>query len=864
MNMDRNGPCPSGKGTNKAPDDVSGTTGCPLDFPVVGIGASAGGLEALQDFFSNMSAQPEAAFVVVQHLSPDHKSFMDELLSRHTAIPVEVAKDGTPVAINRIYLIPPKMNMTIRGGVLYLTEVVGRGLNLPIDIFLRSLAEDQRSNAVAVILSGTGSDGTLGMRAVKECGGMTLVQSDHDAKFDGMPRSAIATGMIDLILPAGELAKELSSFLQHPLFAHSDNSEHLMLQNQKQYNRILSILHEAKNVDFSCYKQTTIIRRLEKRISINRFNEISEYVDFLTSTPQEVETLFNEILIGVTRFFRDLPAFETLEKTVLPAIFHGHKSNSEIRVWIAGCSTGEEAYSIAILLKEYMLSNRILADVKIFATDIDEKSLKYAAIGFYPGNISADVPPKYLAKYFAPHGNGYQINADLRRMIIFAPQNVIDDPPFFKLNLITCRNFLIYITPETQQKVLASFHVGLKDDGILFLGSSESLGKMADGFDTLDSKAKIFRKRNGYKPEYVPRNPSSGSLHLNKPGLMSHNPAGRLTQDNRQLLAILEEIDNTFLPPSVVTDSNCNIIYTIRNAGNLLQMASGRMTANLLRMLPKEVSVLVSSMIRRAEKKDEIISADVTFNKRPMNVKCKRILPGDDDTAFYYISFEEIVKKKEIPQSSAINTPDLSGRYQERIDDLENEVLQQKESLQAAVEELETSNEELQASNEELVASNEELQSTNEELQSVNEELYTVNTEHVRKLEEILELNADYDNLLSNTQIGTLFLDTNLVIRKISRIASEITDILQTDAGRPLHHLSLNSLYPEFIHDVDEVNSTKQRIERELPFHDKIYLMRIVPYLVDKDTVKGIIISFVDLTESKLSMSTHLKTSPAN
>ena len=620
---------PDSSGSNKEAD----TRNHQLEFPVVGIGASAGGLEAIQEFFENMTSQPEAAFVIVQHLSPDHKSFMNELLSRYTAMPVEVVQDNTRLEINHLYLIPPKMNMTIENGVLHLKEIVGRSLNLPIDIFFRSLAEDQQSNAVAIVLSGTGSDGALGIRAIKECGGMTLVQDEHSAKFDGMPRSSIATGMIDLVRSPADLAKELVSFLQHPLFAHVDSTENLLLQNQKLYNRVLSILHEAKNVDFSSYKQTTILRRLEKRISINRFNNISDYVEHLAGDPQEIETLFNEILIGVTRFFRDDAAFEMLEKKYLAEIFRTHRDKSEIRVWIAGCSTGEEAYSIAILLKEYMLQNRILADVKIFATDIDEKSLKYAAIGFYPGNISADVPPKYLAKYFFPHGNGYQVNADIRRMIIFAQQNAIDDPPFFKLDLLSCRNFLIYISPEMQNRVLSSFYAGLRSEGILFLGSSESLGKLAEGFTVLDAKAKIFQKRDGYKLDYIPHAPTTGILHLNKPGLTPRDPMPRLSQDNRHLLAILEEIDNIFLPPSVVVDSGCNIIYMIRDAGNFLQMPSGRMTTNLLKMLPQEISVLVSSMIRRAERKDEIISAEAAIGKLAVNIRCKRIVIGIDDSA---------------------------------------------------------------------------------------------------------------------------------------------------------------------------------------------------------------------------------------
>lgn len=830
----------------------------PIHFPIVGIGASAGGLEAIEDFFRSMKPQPEAAFVLIQHISPDHKSFMNELLHRCTQIPVEVAKNGTPVAINNIYLIPPGMNLTIKEGILYTEKVVDRGLNLPIDIFLRSLAKDQGPNAVGIILSGTGSDGTLGMRMIKEFGGMTLVQSDRDAKFDGMPKSAISTGLIDIVRPAKELAGELCSFLQNPLFLHGSLIESMLLRNQRLYKRIITILRDQKNVDFSMYKDATIIRRLEKRISINRFEKVSDYVTYLSRTPMEVDILFNEILIGVTHFFRDLEAFDVLEKQTIETLFNEHKDKDEIRIWIPGCSTGEEAYSLTMIIREYMCKKQITADVRIFATDIDEKSLKYAATGFYPGNISMEVPPQYLLKYFTPHGNGFQINAEIRRMIIFARQNVIEDPPFFKVDMISCRNFLIYINPEIQHRVLSSFYSGLQTGGILFLGPSESLGKFSDLFTTINHKWKIYQKRSGVTPSELYHAPINSQLRLSKVDPIHTTTSS--TQDNRLILDLLEKINNAFLPPSLVIDSAGEIIYTIGNVKDFLQVATGKMTTNLLKMLSRDISIIVSSLIRRSQKSDQIISIETIYNKKTLMIQCKRIISTIDNFAYCYIVFNWLSAKENLTLSSAVDEQNISIRYQERIDDLESEIHFQKENLQSAVEELESSNEELQASNEELIASNEELQSTNEELQSVNEELYTVNTEHVAKLAEISELNADYDNLLSNTFIGTLFLDKNMIIRKISRIASELTNILQTDVGRPLYHLSLNTLYPKFIQDVRKVNETKKRIEKELPYDGRFYLMRIVPYLVDKKTISGIIISFVDLSESKITTLAHLKT----
>ena len=832
----------------RSKDDEVKTT---LPFPVVGIGASAGGLEALQPFFENITTEPGAAFVFIQHLSPDHHSYMVDLLSRHTFLPVSFIEDGMRMEPNHIYLIPPKVNIVIKDGVLYFKPIVGRGLNLPIDIFFLSLAEDQKSNAVAIIMSGAGSDGTLGIRAVKEFGGITMVQDPVDAHFDGMPRSALGTNMVDMVLPAASLAHELISYLEHSRYFHPNKSHGLVADNQTLYNQILSILKQAKKVDFSSYRQETIIRRLEKRVSLNRFDKLADYVKFLTATPKEVDTLYYEILIGVTRFFRDPDAFNALEEHCFPTMFRNVTDN-ELRVWVASCSTGEEAYSIAILLKEYMLKNHIAVNVKIFATDIDDRSLKFASQGIYPQNVVSDVPTQYLAKYFSPNNRGYQVCSDIRNMIIFATQDLIANPPFFRLDLVTCRNFLIYIHSEAQKKVLSSFYVGLNTGGVLFLGPSESLDELSRAFETVSTKYKIFKKKDGYTPDYSPK--LAMPLHLTLLENSHAEAIGNLSQVNSELLTVLEQVGNSFLPPSLITDSENNIIYAVRDAGKLMHVSSGRVTTNLLDILPKDLSLIVSSLIRRAKGREEIVSSEILFDGRPTLVRCKHIVSKSSNATYYYITFEEKIDLKKAltaPESKSSLT-DLSSRYQERIDELEYELNRQKESLRVAVEQLETSNEELQASNEELVASNEELQSSNEELQSVNEELYTVNIEHVHKLEEITQLNNDYDNLLSNTQIGTLFLDTGLVIRKISVIAGKILNILPSDAGKPLGYFSLGRIYPQFLKDVERVNSTKKAIEKEVVFQKNTYWMRIVPYFTDEKVIKGVIITFVDLTDCKM------------
>jgi two-component system CheB/CheR fusion protein len=830
-------------------------------FPIVGVGASAGGLEALQDFFDNMPDKPGVAFVIVQHLSPDYKSFMNELLARHTSIPIQVVTDNTQIEINHIYLIPPKMNMTISRGKLFLKEIIGRHLNLPIDIFFRSLAADQENNAIGIVLSGTGSDGTLGIRAIKESGGVTMAQNDETAKFDGMPKSSVSTGMVDFVLSPKDLAQELVNYAQHPFVMNADKSvEAQLLQNQNVYNKMIAILHDTKNVDFSNYKQNTIIRRLEKRISINRFEKVTDYISYLAVTPKEITALFNDLLIGVTRFFRDEESFEKLSTSVIPEIFAMHTDRSEIRIWVPACSTGEEAYSIAILFKEYMSKNNLIKDIKIFATDIDDDSITYAGLGLYPSNITADVPNDILSKYFVRKDNGFQINENIRHMIIFARHNVIEEPPFSKLDLISCRNMLIYLNIDVQYRILSTYHMCLRNDGYLFLGSSESLGKLSEGFDIINSKAKLFKKKNKFHPDALPIASNSATMYHSRSSMMQiHNSVDNYISTNRQLNAVFEGIASHYLPPSVIIDSQCNIIYTIHDIGKYVHLPNGLITTNLLKMLDKEVAVIVSSLVRRAEKiTDEIFFDDLksSADNTKYSVYCRKFNGEDEDMSYYLISF---VEKKNTgteddfeKEANSISIS-MDHQYQERIEELEREVQQKNESLQATVEELETSNEELQSSNEELIASNEELQSTNEELQSVNEELYTVNSEHIKKIEELTLLNADFDNTLRNTNIGSLFLDRKKVIRKVSEVASSITNILTSDIGRPIHHLALDSLYTGFKNDIDKVNDTLEEIEREVGSGSKWYLMRMVPSRTAENAVNGIIITFVEITRLKNS-----------
>jgi two-component system CheB/CheR fusion protein len=831
---------------------------CP--FPVVGIGASAGGLEALQEFFKNLPENPGAAFVIVQHLSPDYKSLMDELLARYTDMKIHRVEDGMEVRENNVFLIPPRKNMTVFHGKLLLTEQNhGKSLNLPIDIFFRSLAQDQEKNAVGIILSGTGSDGTLGIRAIKEFGGMTMVQDDRSAKFDGMPRSSISTGLVDFILPATELGSELVNYIKHPLISKPAEIEDQISKDTNQFTKIISILRDNKRVDFSEYKDSTIVRRLEKRISINRFERISEYTNFLINNKREVDILFKELLIGVTRFFRDEEAFDNLQKQILPVLFDNLKVSEPLRIWAPGCSTGEEAYSLAILIQEYMREKNINREVKIFATDIDTKSLEYAGVGLYTDSVASDVSAQRLSRYFTRKEGGYRVNDSIRGMVIFARHNILRDPPFSKIDLITCRNLLIYLENKAQQRILSMFYISLRDPGFLFLGSSESLGNLSEGFRVLDNKNKLYRYKKGYTPpmgrnfSVEPRRSIDRDYEYN---------AGRKKHKISRLSELFTDLLNEFLPPSVIVDDNNEIVHTVNNVNRYIKFPAGEINLNLLSLLPKDLAVMVSTLLRKAHKQEKrVIFNNIetsALKDARVNVSVKKLSDSKAGTDYFIVSFEEVSQKT--GTESSLGKPaqevDVNERYLEQIGDLEKELQYKSESLQATVEELETSNEELQSSNEELIASNEELQSTNEELQSVNEELSTVNAEHQEKIEELTELNSDIHNLLVNTGIGTLFLDRRLAIRKVNDVASKLTNIRNSDIGRPIEHLSFDHLYKDFVKDIDQTMENLRLNEREIQTKNgEWFLLRILPYRTDENAVMGIIVIFINITQRKKAES---------
>jgi two-component system, chemotaxis family, CheB/CheR fusion protein len=705
---------------------------------VLGIGASAGGLEALQIFFKNLPPDTNAAYVVVQHLSPDYKSMMDELLARYTNMPIQVIKDGIKVEANTIYLIPPRQNLEIFNDHLFLTNLPGKGLNLPIDIFFRSLAEEKGKDAIGIILSGTGSDGTMGTRAIKELDGMVMVQDEKTAKFNGMPTSAISTGLVDYILPPEEMGRELKDYMQHPLVNKKQKPVTPLPEETDSFTKVLMILKNHSGTDFSYYKENTILRRLERRISINRFNSIDDYIPFLLETDKEKNTLYREFLIGVTRFFRDKEAFNVVRETVLPELISQNKE--QIRIWSTGCSTGEEAYSIAILLLEAAQQLNFRGDIKIFASDIDRRAIETASYGYYTDSILADVDNILLAKYFTRTGDGYQINKEVRNIIVFAPHNLLKDPPFSKIDLLVCRNLFIYLKPDIQLSLLHRFYYSLNPGGVLFMGNSETLGGMTDAFDVVDHKNKIYRYKSGFKLPII-------DTLMVDPKRTSSLVKTKLPDSSRKTVMLPDEllfsVINDFVPPSVIIDSNYYVVKVINNINPFTEIQTGNYSNDLFSILPRELGLFVNNLLRQLKTgKEKLISRSLTglesLTGQTVQVEARKI--NYDDRHYFMLTFSVTDKTQNGTTPVTTDEVNYSDEIDHRILNLEKDLKNARENLAATIEELESANEELQSSNEELIASNEELQSTNEELQSVNEELYTVNTEHQQKIEELTRL----------------------------------------------------------------------------------------------------------------------------
>lgn len=814
---------------------------------IIGIGASAGGLEALQQFFGYMPGNSGLSFVVVQHLSPDYKSLMADILGKQTDMNVVQAENEMKIEPKTVYLIPPKNNMTLKNGKLILTEYVHGILNHPIDIFFTSLAEERKERSVAVVLSGTGTDGTKGIKAIKEHGGMVIVQNPSNAKFDGMPKSAINTGLVDWILSAKEIAAEILNFSHYPTIVKARESDEFF-SDEETFSHIYAVLKKVSGIDFTNYKRTTVLRRIERRMVVNHSASFQEYARWLDTNEDEVKILVKEILIGVTNFFRDAASFEKLKYSVIKRLVEHAKENEAIRVWSAGCSTGEEAYSIAILFQEIMEELGVERDVKIFATDVDVTAIEKAGKGVFTESILDDVSSERLAKYFTKKNDLYYISKNIRRMIIFAPHNMLSDPPFGKLDLISCRNVMIYFQPVLQRGLFSIFHSALKDGGFLFLGKSETANECANVFKPFCGAEKIYIHKGGAKIDNW--TPSSYTVPNIQPARRTVSNVSERDRINYSLENIYLNYLERFLPASVVVDDRNNVIHFFGNYYDYLKIAPGKATFNLFSMLSKDIGLAASTALNRCRTEHTSVTYTDVLVEDKDGVKSIDLIVEPinwDDDGDYNLVVMIFVDKRAVETDGVKEKYDIDATAARRITDLEQELHESQNDLKSTIGELETVNEELQAANEELLTANEELQSSNEELQSVNEELYTVNAEYQQKLDELTIMTNDLSNFLSSTMIGILFVDGNLNIRKFTEYIGREFQLMEPDIGRSIQIFAHSFPEEDIVDDANSVLKTLVPIDREVTaMNGRYYTLRIAPYRTTENRIKGLVITIID------------------
>ncbi|MFA7240687.1 MAG: chemotaxis protein CheB [Sulfuricellaceae bacterium] len=824
------------------------------DIPIVGIGASAGGLEAFEQFFRHVPPDSGMAFVLVPHLDPGHASILSEILQRSTAMPVVEALDQIAVEANHVYIIPPNRDMAILHGALQLSvPEQPRGQRMPIDAFLRSLAEDRGEQAIGVILSGTGADGTLGLRAILGAGGVSLVQEPATAKFDGMPSSAIHAGFATHVLPLEKMPEVLLASVRH-LVVQQDKP--LPTTTVNSMNRILMLLRSVTGNDFSLYKKSTIGRRIERRMALHNIDELEVYIHYLKEHADEVHTLFKELLINVTSFFRDPEAFDTLKRDILPKLLADKLNDFVFRAWVAGCATGEEAYSIAILLRELMDETGREIKVQLYATDLDDEAITIARAGIYPPNIAQDVTPERLRRFFVSENAGWRVKKSIREMVVFAVQNVIKDPPFTRLDLLSCRNLMIYLEPELQNRLIPAFHYALKPGGVLFLSPSESIGNHPDLFSALNRKWKFYQaipttaSTRAVMASDLTWAADAGSDKVPADAAKNSHDANYAELSRRALL-------QSYAPASVVTDTAGGILYVHGDTGRYLRPAPGQATLNVIEMAREGLQLELRTAIhdvanqgtptlgRELSVKTNGGFSTVNLSVRPLAHNGRNLL---------LVSFQDVAQSALKPKHA--NHVGGSSE-QRRVEELERELAYTKENLQATIEEQQASNEELKSTNEEMQSTNEELQSTNEELetskeelQSVNEELITVNAELQSKIEQLAGIQNDMKNLLDNISVGTIFLDQHLSIRRFTREAARVYPLVAADVGRPLADIKPNLEDDDLLAEAQSVLDTLAPCEREVrTVGGAWFLARIQPYRTLDNMIDGVVLTFTDITE---------------
>lgn len=828
-------------------------------FPVVGIGASAGGLEAFEQFFRHVATDCGMAFVLVPHLDPGHASILTEILQRTTAMPVVEAQDQMKVAPNGVYVIPPNRDMAIFHGVLQLSvPVQPRGQRMPIDAFLRSLADDQGERAVGIILSGTGTDGTLGLRAILGAGGISLVQEPATAKFDGMPASVIHAGYATRVLAVEKMPQALQAGTRTLAMPPQTPPVPAAAGGM---NRILMLLRSATGHDFSLYKKSTIGRRIERRMSQHDIADTEIYARYLKEHPAEIQALFRELLINVTSFFRDPDAFAALKQDILPPLCAGKPDGHPFRAWVAGCASGEEAYSVAILLREFMDESQQDFKVQIYASDLDDDAIAVARAGLYPPNIAQDVTPERLRRFFVKDDAGYRVKKEIREMVVFAVHNVIKDPPFTRLDLVCCRNLMIYLEAELQNQLIPAFHYALKPGGMLFLSPSESIGNHPELFTAQNRKWKFYRAVHSLASARA-----AATRGMAWTAIGGKAPEEIMKQAKETNFAELARrvLLQSYAPASVVTDAKGNILYVHGDTGRYLRPAPGQATLNVVDMardgLQVELRAAVHDVASRGEPVlDREVAVKTNDDFQAIRFSVRPLPDPDASEGLLLLSFQES------PAEPGKPPPAKPGRGKraagpvalQRVEELERDLAYTKESLQATIEEQQASNEELKSTNEEMQSTNEELQSTNEELetskeelQSVNEELITVNAELQAKIEQLAGMQNDMKNLLDNISVGTVFLDAHLVIRRFTREAVRVYRLAAADVGRPLNDIKSDIAGDDLLADARTVLDTLVPCEREVrTVGGASYLARIQPYRTLENVIEGVVLTFADISQ---------------
>jgi two-component system CheB/CheR fusion protein len=823
---------------------------------LVGVGASAGGLEALRSFFKEMPEDSGLTFVVIQHLAPDHKSLMVELLQRATRLTVQRAEQGQQPRPNHIYLIPPRYNLTLENQSFTLTPTpAGKTLNLPIDIFFRSMAAEYGDRSVAVILSGTGSDGARGIRAVKEAGGMIMVQAEASAKFAGMPSSAIATGAADFILPVEEMATHLVQFAQHP-FAVPKAKPNILPEGSSQIEQICHRLKEVTGMDFSLYKHATFARRIERRMNILQVDDLTQYIHCLRASGKEANSLGKDLLISVTKFFRDNEAFAAL-RPELVNLFEQMEPGGSLRIWAAACATGEEAYTLAMLCEEIRSQSYPSVNFKVFATDVDRQALEIAGAGVYPRSVVADLPPDFLEKYFQPEGpENFRISRTLRDRLIFARQDLLCDPPFTRLNMVSCRNLLIYLRPDAQKKLLSLVHFALRPDGLLFLGNSETLGDLHYAFEALDGKNRIYKKSGTVALKFsdsVPSFSDNPTWLSGEYAEVSQFGGRRKPRENTALENIQQHLLKRFSPATLVITAEHELLYTLGPVDKFLNFSGGPVQLNVLKMVSRDLGLAISTAASQALREQRVVDfrairlQEGEEKQESVRLQAEAFDAKSSNGQLILITLHPDTLPPALPEEgTAFNQ---QHHLLERIQNLEEDLLNTRENLQSSIEQQETANEELQAANEELLAANEELQSTNEELESVNEELYTVNAEYQGKIQELTELNDDMANFARSTDIGTIFFDANLKIRRFTPVIQRITGLEDSDMGRSLGTFA-HPVFQAILKAAPALLRENRRLyEQVLTLHPHgMFLLRMIPYRVEHGSVEGVVASLVDVS----------------